>query len=167
MILFRLSFRRFSTEAYTSILRCCSGRNWTKREVHKMRQKPTPNWTFALHLRTDTQAATASEIEGRSWWGQKRRTRCFRKLEVATQQHKKHRKAISFRAREPSAMAASPMKKRLSPSVCCSPGGCFFNLFLGRTRNSCGRENYVTVRGCTSLIIGKLVHGVDLAQDEC
>ena len=54
VILFRLAVRGFSTEAYNSTLRCCSGRNWSKIGVHKMRQKSTPNWTFALHLRTLT-----------------------------------------------------------------------------------------------------------------
>ena len=43
VILFRLAVCRFSTEAYTSTSRCCSGRNWSKLGVHKMRQKTIPN----------------------------------------------------------------------------------------------------------------------------
>ena len=78
----------------------------------------------------------------------------IRELEVAIQQHKKlpNRKTNSFHAREPSAMATSPMKKRISPKVCYSPGRCF-GLFLGRSRNTYygERENYVPVRACTSL----------------
>ena len=72
------------------------------------------------------------------------------KLRPSSTKNSQNRKAISFHAREPSAMATSPMKKRLPPKVCCSPGGCFY-LFLGLTRNTCGRENYVPVRACTSL----------------
>ena len=75
---------------------------------------------------------------------------CSRELAVATQQHKKirNRKTISIHTREPSAMATSPMKKRLSLNACCSQGGCFY-LFLVRAQNTCGRENYVRVRACT------------------
>ena len=35
-----------------------------------------------------------------------------------------NRKTISFHAREPSAMATSPVKRRLSPKNCSSPGRC-------------------------------------------
>ena len=36
-------------------------------------------------------------------------------------------KTISLHAWEPSAMSTSPMKKRLSPKVCCCPGGCLIS----------------------------------------
>ena len=47
-------------------------------------------------------------------------------------------------------MAISPMKKRLSPKVCCSPGGSFY-LVLERSRNTYGPKKNIPVRGCTSL----------------
>ena len=147
VILFSLAFRRFSTEAYTSfeVLQWVVeiGRNlgYTKWD-----KKNNPQLNLCASLAdsySSSQATTASEIEGRSWrgvWGhrvrqtavggsQKRLTSCFRELEVVTQQHKKLPKSQnSFisRAGEPSAMATSPMKKRLSPKACCSPGGWLF-----------------------------------------
>ena len=39
VILSRLAVRALSTEAYTSTLRRCSGRNWSKFGVRKMRKK--------------------------------------------------------------------------------------------------------------------------------
>ena len=48
VILSRLAVRALSTEAYTSTLRRCSGRNWSKFGVRKMRQKQPP--TERLHL---------------------------------------------------------------------------------------------------------------------
>lgn len=74
--------------AYTSVSGCCRGRYWSKlvkigrnsdNRRHKMRQKPTPEWAFALEMRTATiclyinsssQAqATAREIAEWFWLG--------------------------------------------------------------------------------------------------
>ena len=43
-------------------------------------------------------------------------------------------------------MAASPMKTRISPKVCCSPGE-YSELLGGRARKTCARENYFSMRG--------------------
>ena len=69
VILFRLAFRRFSTEAYTSTLRCCSGRNWSKfwGTQNLTRSNPQLNVSTSLaDSHSSSQAATAREIQGRS-----------------------------------------------------------------------------------------------------
>ena len=50
VILFRLALRGFCTEAYTSTLRCSSGRNCSKFGVHKTRQKATPKMKVCTSL---------------------------------------------------------------------------------------------------------------------
>ena len=43
----------------------CSGRNWSKIGVHKVRQNLTHNQTLARHIHTDNNSGiTAREIEG-------------------------------------------------------------------------------------------------------
>ena len=46
------------------------------------------------------------------------------KLRPSRTKNSENRKTISFHAREPSAMATSPVKRRLSPKNCSSPGRC-------------------------------------------
>ena len=77
-------------------------------------------------------------------------TRCFRELEVASQQRKiltKSQKYFISRAVAYSfvRLTTSPMKMRISPNVYCSPGG-GFEMFRGRNRNTRRRENCVPVR---------------------
>ena len=72
------------------------------------------------------------------------------KLRPSSTKNSQNRKAIVFHARKRSAATTSPTRKRFSPYFCCFPGGCFC-LFLGRTRHTCGRENYVPVTAHTSL----------------
>ena len=116
--------------------------------------KTTPNCTFALHLLTATaphkqlQPANLRDAPDGVYEGvgcARQQSEAARndsrgvfansKLRPSSTQNSQNRKTIPFHAREPSAMATSPMKKRLSPKVCCSPGGCFgFDLFFGTYR---------------------------------
>ena len=78
---------------------------------------------------------------------QKRLMRCFCELDAASPQHK-NRKAIniSFYAREPRTIATSPMKSKIIPHVCWSPGG---SIELGswRQRRTWKKTNNVSARG--------------------
>ena len=73
----------------------------------------------------------------------------YSKFRPRSTKSSQNRRTISFHAREPSALATSPMKKRLSPKVCCAPGDILS--IHGTYPNTCGREHYVPVRACTSL----------------
>ena len=143
VILFRLAFVRFSTtEAYTSTLRCCSGRNWSKfggtgtRNEIKTNPQLT-NCKFALHLRTAT--APHKQLQPAKLRGapdgvcesvgctrqqsvvgsQKRLRRCFPELEVASQQHKnsQNRKKTTVHARDPITGGHSNQDPRCTPKT--------------------------------------------------
>ena len=155
VILFRTAFRRFSTEAYTSTWRCCSGRNWTKNGVHQMREKKQLP-SERLHLTCgQLQLLTSNELlppaklnyapvyEGvrcgrqQSEAARNNSRGVFVKSKLRPSSPKKLPKSqndtwyfVSHAGA--STMATSPIKERLSPKVRCSPGGCFL-LLLGRT----------------------------------
>ena len=152
MILFRLTFCRFSTEAYTSTLRCCSGQNWTKR-VHKMRQQTTPNWAFALHLQTATaphkqlQPAKLRDAPDGVYEG----VRCARqqsevarndsrdifvdsKLRLRSTKNSLHRKTSSFHAREPICCDGYITYEKAAFTKCLLLSRRMLHLFLERSR---------------------------------
>ena len=109
VILSRLAVRALSTEAYTSTLRRCSGRNWSKFGVRKMRKKEplTERLHFTcgqLQLLTSNHSprnrgtllmgcVRVSGAPDSSRRQHKRLTRCFRGLQVESQQHKKNAKS--------------------------------------------------------------------------
>ena len=68
------------------------------------------------------------------------------KLQASSIKISQNRKIISFRAREPTTMATSPMETRISPDAYCSPGR-YFELFRVGICKTRGKENYVPVRG--------------------
>ena len=69
----RLAFRIFSTEVYTSILRGCSGRNWSNFERRKIdNNKNNPQMNVCISLAdsySSSKATTARKIAARFWWG--------------------------------------------------------------------------------------------------
>ena len=139
VILSRLAVRALSTEAYTSTLRRCSGRNWSKFGVRKMRKKEplTERLHFTcgqLQLLTSNNSprnsgtllmgcVTASGAPDSS----RRHTEATHEVfswtqscEPAAQKSPKIAKHIPIHAREPKTMSRSSTKKRLLPRVCCS-----------------------------------------------
>ena len=108
--------------------------------------KTTPNCTFALHLLTATaphkqlQPANLRDAPDGVYEGvgcARQQSEAARndsrgvfansKLRPSSTQNSQNRKTIPFHAREPSAMATSPIKKRFSQEKCCSPGGCLYS----------------------------------------
>ena len=141
VILFRLAVCRFSTETYTSTLRCCSGRNMSKFGVHKMIRKATPTERFhftcgQLQLLTSNKSprnsgtllmgcvkASGALDSNRTHQEATHDVVSWSKLRASSAKIAQNRSNISINTREPNTMSTSPMEKRLLPRICCSTGG--------------------------------------------
>ena len=132
-------------------MRCCSGQNWLKIEINKMRQNKLLTWHWPFNCE-NLQFLTSKQNP------QNQRALlmgCFRQLQVAIQKHKKLAKmAKRFVSRAGAycyTMATSPNTARLSPNVCWFLGG-FVWLVRRRAWTTSGQTSYVPVKASRILL---------------